>query len=284
MFEVLFAGWTPLDWVWFVYVGLMGACLGSFANVVIYRLPRGESVVRPRSRCGSCGTQIPFRHNIPVLSWFLLRGKCASCGAHYSFRYPAVELLMAALFMVAFLEIGWSWTLLEFLIFIFSLVTVSFIDFDHMILPDVFTLSGIVIGLLGALLNPERNFLDSAYGVLLGGGFLWAIAYLYFVIRKREGMGGGDIKLLAWVGAVLGWKSIPFVILVASLLGSVVGIGMALLSVRRQSLVGEAAADDSEVASFAIPFGPFLALAALLYQLLDGAELARVYLEWHGLV
>lgn len=288
MFEALFADWAPLDWIWFVYVGLMGACLGSFANVVIYRLPRGESVVRPRSRCGSCGTPISFRHNIPVLSWFLLRGKCASCGARYSFRYPAVEMLMAVLFMVAYLEMGWSWTLLESLIFIFSLVTVSFIDLDHMILPDTFTLSGIVIGLLGALLNPEREFLDSVYGVLLGGGFLWAIAYLYFVVRKREGMGGGDIKLLAWAGAVLGWKAVPFIILVASLLGSVVGIGMALLATRGRSsesaTENEAVADDSEVASFAIPFGPFLALGALLYLLLDGAELARLYLEWHGLV
>jgi len=197
-------------------------------------------------------------------------------------------MLMAALFMVAYLQMGWSWTLLESLIFIFSLVTVSFIDLDHMILPDTFTLSGIVIGLLGALLNPEREFLDSVYGVLLGGGFLWAIAYLYFVVRKREGMGGGDIKLLAWTGAVLGWKAIPFVILVASLLGSVVGIGMALLAVRGRTSESanenKAVAEDSEVASFAIPFGPFLALGALLYLLLDGAELARLYLEWHGLL
>ncbi len=287
MSETLFAHWAPLEWVWFVYVGLMGACLGSFANVVIYRLPRGESVVRPRSRCGSCQAPISIRNNIPILSWFLLRGKCASCGARYSFRYPAVEALMTILFLAAYLSVGWSWTLLEYLVFIFSLVTVSFIDLDHMILPDTFTLSGIGIGLVGALLNPERDFYDSVFGVLLGGGFLWAIAYLYFVIRKREGMGGGDIKLLAWIGAVLGWQAIPLVILVASLLGSVVGIGLALLATKRSAAATERSAgatDDAELATFAIPFGPFLALGALLYLLFDGAELARVYLEWHGLL
>lgn len=187
---------------------------------------------------------------------------------------------MTMLFLAAYLSVGWSWTLLEYLVFIFSLVTVSFIDLDHMILPDTFTLSGIGIGLVGALLNPERDFYDSVFGVLLGGGFLWAIAYLYFVIRKREGMGGGDIKLLAWIGAVLGWQAIPLVILVASLLGSVVGIGLALLATKRSA----ASTDDTELATFAIPFGPFLALGALLYLLFDGAELARVYLEWHGLL
>lgn len=194
---------------------------------------------------------------------------------------------MTILFLAAYLSVGWSWTLLEYLVFIFSLVTVSFIDLDHMILPDTFTLSGIGIGLVGALLNPERDFYDSVFGVLLGGGFLWAIAYLYFVIRKREGMGGGDIKLLAWIGAVLGWQAIPLVILVASLLGSVVGIGLALLATKRSAAATERSAgatDDAELATFAIPFGPFLALGALLYLLFDGAELARVYLEWHGLL
>ena len=269
---------APSDTVMLVYLFLLGACLGSFGNVVIYRMPLGKSVVRPGSACGSCGKPIRFYHNIPILSWFLLRGRCANCKQKYSIRYAMVELLTAVLFALAWQRYGWSWTLIEALIFIFSLVVVSFIDLDHMILPDKFTLSGIVIGLAGAALNPERSFMDAVYGVLLGGGFLWAIAYFYFILRKREGMGGGDIKLLAWIGAVLGWQSVPFVILVASVFGSVVGIATVLVRSRTQ------AGDESEdVPSFAIPFGPFLASAALVYLLTDGASWIDWYLQMHGL-
>ena len=277
---------TPSDTVMLVYLFLLGACLGSFGNVVIYRMPLGRSVVRPGSACGSCGKAIPFYHNIPILSWFILRGRCSSCKAKYSIRYAMVELLTAVLFAVAWQRYGWSWTLVEALIFIFSLVVVSFIDLDHMILPDKFTLSGIVIGLAGAALNPERSFLDAVYGVLLGGGFLWAIAYFYLVLRKREGMGGGDIKLLAWVGAVLGWQSVPFVILVASVFGSVVGLLTVLVRNRKPaSETGEAAteAETGDIPSFAIPFGPFLASAALVYLLADGAAWIDWYLQLHGL-
>jgi len=141
---------------------------------------------------------------------------------------------------------------------------VSFIDLDHMILPDKFTLSGIVIGLLGGLLNPERSLLDAVFGLLMGGGFLYAIAYIYFAIRNRDGMGGGDIKLLGWIGAVLGWKSIPFVILFSSLTGSVVGIAVSVKS--------EAGLKSS------IPFGPYLAAAAVVYVLF-GREIANWYLS-----
>lgn len=191
---------------------------------------------------------------------------------------------MSALFAAAFYRFGWSWTLLEALIFIFGLVTVSFIDLDHMILPDKFTLPGIVIGLLGAALNPEREFLPAFYGVLLGGGFLWAIAYLYAVIRNREGMGGGDIKLLAWIGAVLGWQSVPFVILVASLFGSVIGVASMLWSVRKKSAQpSESSGEEDSVGTFAIPFGPFLAGAALLYLLVDGQRIIDWYLDLHQL-
>lgn len=267
------------DTVMIVYLFALGACLGSFGNVVIYRMPLGKSVVRPGSTCGSCLKPIRFYHNIPILSWFLLRGRCGQCGAKYSIRYAMVELLTATLFVVAWYRFGMSWTLLEALIFIFSLVVVSFIDLDHMILPDKFTLSGILIGLAGGALNPERSFLDSLYGVLLGGGFLWAIAYFYFLVRKREGMGGGDIKLLAWIGAVLGWQSVPFVILVASVFGSVAGVATVLIKSRSASSETE----DSDIPAFAIPFGPFLATAALVYMLADGSAWAQWYLELHGL-
>jgi leader peptidase (prepilin peptidase)/N-methyltransferase len=248
---------------------VFGTILGSFANVLIYRMPRGENIAWPGSHCQKCKKPIAWYHNIPVLAWFFLRGKCANCKEPYSFRYPVVELLMGVLFASAAISIGINWTLLEGLIFIFALVAASFIDIDHMILPDKFTLSGIVIGLIGAALNPERSFLDAIYGVLMGGGFLWAIAYLFFVFRGKEGMGGGDIKLLAWIGAVLGWKSIPFVVIGSSVFGAIIGVVIAVRS--------------KEGMSKAIPFGPYLAGAALAYLLLGGERLSDWYLGLHGL-
>lgn len=242
---------------------IFGALWGSFANVVIYRWPK-MSVVTPRSRCKECHALIAWYDNIPILSWFILRGRCRKCKAPFSFRYALVELLMGSVFCLAYLKLGWSWTLLEIIPFLFGLVTVTFIDFDQYLLPDVFTLSGIVVGLIGAALNPERNFVEAIVGVLLGGGFLWSIAHIYYLMRKEEGMGGGDIKLLAWVGAVLGWKAIPFVILCASVSGSLVGVTLSIRSQKGMKTV--------------IPFGPYLVLGAVVY-IFAGESLARWYLE-----
>jgi leader peptidase (prepilin peptidase) / N-methyltransferase len=247
-----------------VVIVLLGLLFGSFANVVIWRLPQDKSVVRPRSRCPKCEHLINWYDNIPVLSWVILRARCRHCNAPISWRYPLVEAAMGLLFGALFWRYGWSWTTLEYLVFGFGLVTVSVIDMDHMILPDEFTLSGIVIGLLGAALNPEREFMPAIIGVLMGGGFLWAVAYVYLTLRKQDGMGGGDIKLLAWIGAVLGWHSIPFVIMASSLVGSVVG-----LIIMRKSSAGLKAS---------IPFGPYLALAALLY-IFGGDVIGQWYLE-----
>lgn len=247
---------------------VFGALLGSFANVVIYRLPLGKSIAWPGSHCMKCNAPVAWYNNVPIFAWCWLRGKCATCREPFSVRYPLVELLMAALFAFAGERLGPSYTLIEALIFIFMLVTVSFIDLDHMILPDKFTLPGIAIGLIGAALNPEREFLPAVYGVILGGGFLWSIAYIYFALRNREGMGGGDIKLLAWIGAVLGWHSIPIVILLSSIIGSLVGLIIA--------------ARTKDGMSLAIPFGPYLAGAALVYLLCDGSSWAHWYLALHG--
>jgi leader peptidase (prepilin peptidase)/N-methyltransferase len=248
---------------------VLGAIFGSFANVIIYRLPMGESIVWPGSCCQSCKQPIAWVHNVPIIAWFWLRGRCAKCGEQYSFRYPLVEFLMGLLFACAIWRLGWSWTTIEALFFIFAAVTASFIDLDHMILPDKFTLSGIVIGLVGAAFNPEREFLDALFGVLAGGGFLWAVAYLYYAVRNREGMGGGDIKLLAWIGALLGWKAIPIVILLSSLGGSFVGITLALRT--------------KDGMKRAIPFGPYLVGAAIIYWLFNGESWAAWYLAMHGL-
>ncbi len=250
----------PLVFLMFI----LGALWGSFANVVIYRLPKDLSVVSPRSHCYSCQKIIAWYDNIPLFSWFILHGKCRNCGAKFSIRYVLVEWLMASLFAAVYIKVGFSWTLLEYLILVFGLVTVSFIDFDHMILPDEFTLGGVAVGLIGAALNPERHFLPAFWGVIFGGGFLWAIAVVYAMIRKQEGMGGGDIKLLAWIGAVLGWTSVPFVIICSSLVGSLVGLS--LVFKKRQGM------------SHAIPFGPYLSLAAILY-IFFGRELSLAYIH-----
>jgi leader peptidase (prepilin peptidase)/N-methyltransferase len=242
---------------------ILGLLWGSFGNVCILRIPAGKSVVTPRSACPKCAKPIAWYDNIPVLSWLILRGRCRACKTPISFRYPLVEFLTGAVFAAIVLKYGYSWSTLEYLIFAWALIVCSFIDIDHMILPDVFTLSGIVIGLVGAALNPERSFLSALTGVLMGGGFLWLIAYSYLLLRKEEGMGGGDIKLLAWIGAVLGWRAIPFVILAASVIGSFVGVGVAWRSKAGLKSV--------------IPFGPYLAFAALLY-LFGGEFLANWYI------
>ncbi len=238
----------------FIYF-VFGACLGSFSNVVILRLPQNKSVIKPPSHCPNCKTAIRWYDNIPLFSWLFLRGHCRNCKVAISWRYFFVELLMAALFVAVFLrfhdENVINWQIFEMLLFVFGLVTVSMIDFDHMILPDVFTLSGILIGLFGSLLSHERSFWDSFAGVLFGGGFFWSIAYLYYVWRKDEGIGGGDIKLAAWIGAILGWQSIPFVILSSSVIGSLVGLTLAIKTKGGLKLK--------------IPYGPYLALGAIIY-------------------
>ena len=241
------------DWfmglVFFVY----GSFFGSFANVLIFRLQQDPPVsLFKTSYCPHCFYSIPFYLNIPILSWFILKGACANCSKSFSFRYPFVELLMSCLFSALFLIIGWKWFLLEALVFSFSLVVASFIDWDQMIIPDSLSLSGICIGLLGAVLNPERSFSSSLFGVLIGGGGLLLIIYLYYLLRKKEGMGGGDVKMMAWIGAVLGWQSLFFVLLSSCLLGSLFGLGIMLRS-------------NKNVLQTAFPFGPYLAVSALIY-------------------
>lgn len=176
---------------------------------------------------------------------------------------------MGLCFALAYYQLGLSYTLVEILILIFGLIVCSFIDFDHMIIPDKLSLPGIAIGVIGSFLNPERPWWDGLAGVLMGGGFFFAVAYLYFIIRKREGLGGGDIKLLAWVGAVLGWKAIPFVILSSSIIGSFVGIGLALRSGGSSQTV--------------IPFGPYISLGALIYLFFEGQQLSYWYFQFHSI-
>jgi len=231
---------------------ILGTFWGSFGNVCIHRIPLGQSVAKPlRSYCPQCKKTIPWYFNIPIFGWIFLRGKCFECKKKISVRYPIVELLVGSAFAGVYWKYGLSWTSLEFCIFAWGLIIASFIDLDHMILPDVFTLSGIVLGLTGALISPERQILDAFLGFLIGGGLLYFVSWTFYKLKGVEGLGGGDIKLLAWIGAYLGWQSIAFVLMISCISGGV--LGLIYLTVTGQSR-------DTH-----IPFGPFISVAALIY-------------------
>ena len=234
-----------------ILITVLGAALGSFLNVLIYRLPEETSIIFPASRCPHCRKAIRFYDNIPVISYILLKGRCRECHEKISFRYPLVELITAVISLLLFWKFGLTFQYLFSFIFVCALMVITFIDLDHQIIPDVITLPGIPIFFLAAVFAMNLRFLDAFLGFLIGGGFLYGIAIIYEWVTKREGMGGGDIKLLAMIGAFLGWQSLLFVLLVSSLLGAVVGISV--MMVKGQDM------------KYAVPFGPFLSFAAVAY-------------------
>lgn len=241
---------------------LLGALVGSFLNVCIKRLPQEESIVYPGSHCPRCGHPIRFYDNIPIVSYLVLQGRCRDCGRPISIQYPVVEAVTAVGSLFLFLRYGVSLSYLFYFAFFSAMVVVTVIDLYHQIIPDVISLPGIAVGLLGALVIPEITFWDSVIGFLLGGGSLFVVATGYQWLFKREGMGGGDVKLLAMIGAFLGWKAVILTILLSSLLGSVIGIGVML--VKGKDL------------KYAIPFGPFLAAGAVI-ALAWGQRIIRWY-------
>lgn len=245
----------------YFWVFFFGASIGSFLNVCIYRIPAGISVVRPSSRCPQCGNPIRWWQNIPIVSWILLRGRCSSCQTKISPRYLFVEALTGILFLKVFMIFGLDSATLVFWVFVAALVTLTFIDFDHQIIPDVISLPGIVLGFFSVSLTP-LTWSHSLLGIFLGGGALWLIAIIYEFLTKNEGMGGGDVKLLAMIGAFLGWKAILPVIFMSSCLGTIIGVPLML----RQRASGK----------LALPFGPFLSMAALVW-LFWGGRLIRWY-------
>ena len=228
-----------------------GAIVGSFLNVCIYRIPAGLSVVSPASRCPVCETPIRWYQNIPIVSWCLLGGRCSSCKTHISIRYLSIEILNGLLYVLLLYHFGLSSTSLVFAIFVSSLVVITFIDLDHQIIPNVISLPGIVVGFACSLFFLPLAWQASALGILLGGGLLWAVATGYRLLMGAEGMGMGDIKLLAMIGAVLGWQAVLPVVFLGSLVGTVIGVPLMLLKGKDGKL--------------AIPFGPFLSLGALIY-------------------
>jgi len=230
-----------------VAAAIMGAVIGSFLNVCIYRLPRRESIVRPPSACPQCGRRLSWLENIPLISYLFLGGRCRGCRARISLRYPVVELVTALTFAAAWLAYGPTPLLVSRLVFACALIVLFAIDLEHHLLPNVITLSGIVVGLAFSLLT-EPGWTSAVVGILIGGGILFLIAEAYFRIRHEEGLGMGDVKMLAMIGAFLGWKLTLVTLMMASLAGSVVGV-LVLVSGRGGM-------------KYALPFGTFLALGA----------------------
>ena len=230
---------------------IFGSCIGSFLNVCIYRLPNSKSIVYPPSACPGCGTPIRFYDNIPILSFLLLRGKCRSCHTRVSLRYPLIELMGGLFAICVYLKFGISLHALIYYILIASLIVVIFIDIDYMIIPNEITLPGIPVGFIAALFLPEITYIDSLLGISLGFGVFWIIGQVHYMIRKTEGMGGGDIKLLAMIGAFIGWKGILLTIFLSSAIGTISNIPGMLAS--------------RKFFNYKLPYGPFIAIGAIIH-------------------
>lgn len=267
-------------------VGLLGLCFGSFLNVVIHRLPkmmerewhvqcaelRGEampqagetlSLAKPRSRCPHCGHQITALENIPVLSWLVLRGKCSGCHAPISARYPIVELMTGIISVYTALHFGPGWQALAGLGLLWALIALTFIDYDTQLLPDAITLPLLWAGLAFNLFGTFVDLKSAVIGAMAGYLSLWSVYWLFKLATGKEGMGYGDFKLLAALGAWLGWQMLPAIVLLSSLVGAIVGI--ALIVVARHGR------------NVPIPFGPYLAAAGAI-ALFWGPTITNAYL------
>lgn len=230
---------------------IFGAIVGSFLNVCILRIPAGKSIAYPPSHCPKCDSPIRGYDNIPIISYLILMGKCRNCKERISFRYPLVEFLTAIFSLAAMMMFGPSLAYLIYFAFVSSLIVITFIDLDHQIIPDIISLPGIPLGFLASFVVPEITYKESLIGIAIGGGLLLLVAIGYEFVAKKEGMGGGDVKLLAMIGAFLGWKGVLFTIFSGSLVGTIIGVTIMI-----------AQGKDSK---YAIPFGPFLSMGALLY-------------------
>jgi leader peptidase (prepilin peptidase)/N-methyltransferase len=252
-----------------VFAAVIGLCIGSFLNVVIYRLPRGESLVRPASRCPKCGEPLSWVDNIPVVSWLVLRGTCRRCGAPISMQYPIVEAITAIAFVGVTLSTPPGLLLASRLLFTAILVALFAIDLELQILPNRITLPGILVGFLFSLVAPPGP-LASLLGIVLGAGMLYGIAAAYYLIRREEGMGMGDVKMLAMVGAFLGWRAVLVTLVLASFAGA--SLGVVMMATRDDAL------------KYALPFGSFLAVAAFVAMLFGEPLLGWYFSGFEGLL
>ena len=255
------------------FIFFAGLCLGSFLNVCIWRIPREESIVWPGSHCPACNHPIAAYDNIPLLSWLLLAGKCRHCRAPISPRYFVVELLTGALFTGLWLVHGWQVLTALYLVFTGALILATFIDLDHLIRPDRVTIGGMIAGPLLSVAFPVLHgqttrldaLLHSLIGLAVGYGLLWLVGAVGRLILRREAMGMGDVKLLGAIGACLGWQAVLFTVFVSSLTGTLLGLG--LMAAGKKDLQSK------------IPYGPHLALAAILWMF-RGPACVDYYLTW----
>ena len=247
-----------MDYLPLPFLFLFGAVAGSFLNVCIYRIPRGESIVHPPSHCPACGRPIRPSDNIPILSYIILKGRCRECGWRIPARYPLIEGISGLTLVLLFVRFGWSLPMVLYFLLLSSLIVVASIDLKEGIIPDIVTFPLLAFGLF---VSPATiGMAQALLGALFGGGVLLLIALTYYLATGREGMGGGDVKLLAMIGAFLGWKGAFFTLFLASLFGSVIGISLSLMG-------GEG------IRQRRIPFGPFLSTGAALYVFF-GSELS----------
>jgi leader peptidase (prepilin peptidase)/N-methyltransferase len=251
--------WAPL------FLTVLGFCVGSFLNVVIYRLPRKLSLVWPGSYCPACRAPIRWYHNLPVVGWLIVGGRCRACRARISPRYPIVEGLTGGLFLLHLVVFGWEPILIPRLLFACAMVVLFAIDLEHKLLPNAITLPGIVVGLAFSLFLPP-GVVDAAIGVVAGYGSLWIVAVAWELVSKKEAMGGGDLKMLGMVGAFLGWQGVVITFFIGFMVGGVFS-GL-LLAARKVRLASE------------IPFGTFLAIGAMVASFW-GLRLLNWYLSFY---
>ena len=251
-----------------IFVFILGTVVGSFLNVCIYRLPRGESIVRPPSHCPHCKRPVRWYDNVPILSFLILRGRCRNCGKQISIRYAVVELISGVFFVWTGVNFGWSFQSGIGIFLFSSLLIVSAVDLEHQIIPDEISLGGLLIGLLVSSLFPSlhretiwwRGLIQAIVGMLVGGGIIYVTGVLGDLIFRKESMGGGDVKLLAMLGAFLGWQKVILVYLLAPVLA--LPFGLFLKFVKRVNV---------------LPYGPFLSLAGW-FSFLWGESVIRWYL------
>jgi leader peptidase (prepilin peptidase)/N-methyltransferase len=244
-----------------VFAALFGAVIGSFLNVCIYRLPRGTSIVWPASACTSCGRALSWYENVPVVSFVLLRGRCRTCRSPISLRYPLIEALTAALFGLGWWYYGPGTLLVSRLIFGCALIVLFAIDLEHHLLPNVITIPGIAVGFLFSFITLP-GWRPSLIGIGVGGGVLFLIAEGYYRLRREEGLGMGDVKMLAMIGAFIGWQLTLLSLMLASFAGTI--IGLTLIATGRGSM------------KYALPFGTFLAIGAAV-----SAVVGQHILDWY---
>jgi leader peptidase (prepilin peptidase)/N-methyltransferase len=245
-----------------LYVAVLGLVAGSYLNVVIHRLPREQSTVLPRSRCPRCGALIRARDNLPLLSFLLLRGRCRVCLGPISWRYPLVEAATALLFLACVELFGLTWQAATAALFGALLIALAAIDYEHYLLPDLITLPGLATGLLVSFWAPWIGWRDAVLGAAIGGGGLWLLARGWVLLRGEEGMGLGDVKMLAMIGAFLGWQGVIVTVFLASFAGA--AVGLTLIARRRLELQSK------------LPFGVFLSAGALV-ALFVGDDMVAAY-------